>query len=183
MNEHIILGAMSFQNSPCSNEPCRQWRNKDVLEGHFHIIIFWNMASNRWRYTDECNWMVKRCTPQRLTVEQCCTWRTISYYHPLKHGYRQMPSQLHWMNVGKAPTLKTDCGTTCFEVRWALHCMSMSDKSSIIDEAETFFSQIWLEELKGIYYEEHWAYNHWASILQAMRCMTGWLNEFQEGWW
>ena len=33
--------------------------------------------------------------------------------------------------------------------------MSIGDKSSIIDEAETyFFSQIWLEELKGIYDED-----------------------------
>ena len=107
MNEHIqiILGAMSFQNGPCSSEPCRQWRNKDVLEGHFHIIIFWNMASNRWRYIDECNWMVKRCTPPRLNVEQCCTWRTISYCHPLKHGYRPKLSRnyIEWMSERHPP--------------------------------------------------------------------------------
>ena len=38
--------------------------------------------------------------------------------------------------------------------------MSMGDKSNIIDEAEAFLFTIWLEELKGIYGEEHWAYNH-----------------------
>ena len=105
MNKHIIMGAMSFQNSPCSSEPYRQWRNKDVLEGHFHIIIFWNMASNRWRYIDECNWMVKRRTPPRLTMEQCCTWRTISYCHPMKHGYWQtLPRNcIEWMSERHPP--------------------------------------------------------------------------------
>ena len=107
MNEHIqiILGAMSFQNSPCSSEPCRQWRNKDVLEGYFHIIIFWNMTSDRWRYMNGCKWMAKRCIPPRLTVEQCCTWRIISYCHPLKHGYRLTLSHncIEWMSERHPP--------------------------------------------------------------------------------
>jgi hypothetical protein len=46
------------------------------------------------------------------------------------------------MNVGKAPTTKTDYGTICFKAKRALHRMSMGDKSNIIDEAETFLFTI-----------------------------------------
>jgi hypothetical protein len=42
--------------------------SKDIPEGHFHIVILWNMAIDRWGYTNEYNWMGKRCTPPRLTV-------------------------------------------------------------------------------------------------------------------
>jgi hypothetical protein len=42
----------------------------------------------------------------------------------------------------------------------SLHRMSMGDKSNIIDEAEIFIFTIWLDELRRIYWEEHWAYNH-----------------------
>jgi hypothetical protein len=54
--------------------------------------------------------------------------------------------------------------------------MSMSDKNSIIDEAETFLFTIWLEELKGIYWEEHWAYNHeplYCKLWDA--CLDDWM--------
>ena len=59
--------------------------------------------------------------------------------------------QLYWMNIGKALISKTNCETICFEAKWALHRMSMGDKSNIIDEVETFLFTIWLEELRGIY--------------------------------
>ena len=68
------------------------------------------------------------------------------------------------------------CGTICFEARWALHRMSMGDRSSIIDEAETFLFTIGLEELKGIYWEEHWAYNHeplYCKLWDA--CLDDWM--------
>jgi hypothetical protein len=38
--------------------------------------------------------------------------------------------------------------------------MSLGDKSNIINEVETFLFTNWLEELRGIYWEEYWAYNH-----------------------
>jgi len=122
-------------------------------------------------------WMAKRCIPPILTVEQCCTWRTISYCHPLKHGYRQMLSHncIEWMSE-KAPTTKTDYETICFEAKCALHRMSIGDKSNIIDEAETFLFTIWLEELRGIYWEEHWAYNHellYCKLWDA--CLDDWI--------
>ena len=85
-------------------------------------------------------------------------------------------TQLHWMNVGKASTSKTYCGTICFKAGWALHRMSMSDKSSIIDESETFLFTIWLEELKGIYWEEHWEYHYeplYCKLWDA--CLDDWM--------
>jgi hypothetical protein len=62
----------------------------------------------------------------------------------LSHNY------IEWM-LERAPTTKTDYGTICFEAKYALHRMSIGDKSNIIDEAETFLFTIWLEELRGIY--------------------------------
>jgi len=78
MNEHIqiILGAMLFKDSPWSSEPRKQLRNKDVPEEHLHIVIFWNMAIDRCGHTVVFEWILKRCTPPRLMVEQRCTWRT-----------------------------------------------------------------------------------------------------------
>jgi hypothetical protein len=49
------------------------------------------------------------------------------------------------MNVGRMHPLRLTVGTLYFEAKCALHCMSMGDKSNVIDEAET------LEELRGIY--------------------------------
>ena len=68
------------------------WWNKDVREEHFHIIILWNMAIDWGGHTIEWEWMVKKGTPPRLVVEQCCIWRIIPYCHPLKYGYRKMLS-------------------------------------------------------------------------------------------
>jgi hypothetical protein len=80
------------------------------------------------------------------------------------------------MNVEKAPTLKIDYKTICFEAKCALHRMSMGDKSNIIDEAETFLCTIWLEELRGIYWEEHWAYNHELLCCKLWdACLDDWI--------
>jgi len=35
--------------------PDNNRESKDVPEGHLHIIIFWNMASDQWGYTNELN--------------------------------------------------------------------------------------------------------------------------------
>jgi len=85
--------------------PDNNRENKDVLEGHLHIVIFWNMAIDRCGHTVAFEWISKRCTPPRLTAEQCCTWRTISYCHPLKHGYRQMSLHncIEWMSERHPP--------------------------------------------------------------------------------
>jgi len=62
-------------------------------------------------------------------------------------------TQLYLMNARKTPTTKIDYGTICFEEKCTLHCMSMGDKNNIINEAETFFLKIWLDELRRIYWE------------------------------
>ena len=69
------------------------------------------------------------------------------------------------------------CGTICFEARWALHHMSMGDKSSIIDEVETFLFTIWLEELKGIYEKstEHTTMSLCTASYEMHVWMTDWV--------
>jgi hypothetical protein len=37
--------------------------------------------------------------------------------------------------------------------------MNVGDKMNIIDDANAFLFTIWLNELRGIHWEEHWAYN------------------------
>jgi hypothetical protein len=46
------------------------------------------------------------------------------------------------MNVEKMHTIRIDCETICFEAKYALHRMSMGDKSNIIDDANTFLFMI-----------------------------------------
>jgi len=75
------------------------------------------MAFDWCGHTIECKWMLKRCTPPGLTIEQCCTGRTFSYY-PLKHGYQLMLSYgFIWMNVKNMHTTKTDYGTIYSEAQ------------------------------------------------------------------
>jgi hypothetical protein len=64
----------------------------------------------------------------------------------------------------------------------ALHHMNMGDKLNIIDNSNAFLFTIWLDEMKGIHWEKHEAYNQ-EPLLQAMRCMSVLLDSFQEGWY
>jgi len=41
----------------------------------------------------------------------------------------------------------------------ALHHMNMGDKLNIIDNSNAFLFTIWLDEMKGIHWEKHEAYN------------------------
>jgi hypothetical protein len=38
--------------------------------------------------------------------------------------------------------------------------MNVSDKGNIIDNEKAFLFTIWLDKLRAVYYEEHWAYNN-----------------------
>jgi hypothetical protein len=105
-------------------------------------------------------WTSNICIPPRLIVEQCCTWRTISYCHHLKHGYRQMLSHncIEWMSE-RHPPRRLTVGPSILEIKDALHRMNMGDKMNIIDDATAFLFTIWLEKLREIHEKEHWAYN------------------------
>jgi hypothetical protein len=166
MNEHIQItpGAILFKNIPWSSEIQQQ------LKTMLHLRD--NLVSSSWGYllkhgSNKCyhiaafEWMRKRCTPPRLTVEQCYTWRTISYCHPLKHGYRQCyhTTTLNECRKGHPPR-RLIVGQFVLKPKGALHRMSMCNKNNIIDEAETFLFTIWLDELRRIYWEEHWAYKY-----------------------
>ena len=37
-------------------------------------------------------------------------------------------------------------------------CMNVADKRNIINDDNKFLFTIWLNDLKGIYWEEYWAY-------------------------
>ena len=45
------------------------------------------------------------------------------------------------------------------KIKGALHGMNMGDKLDIIDEANTFLFTIWFNKIRGIHWEEHWAFN------------------------
>jgi len=80
-----------------------------------------------------------------------------------------------WMNVGRMH--RTHLDWPWDHLIWsqcALHHMSMSDKSNIIDEAETLLFTIWLDELRRTYWERNWAYND--ELFTAKYEMQVWMT-------
>jgi len=57
-----------------------------------------------------------------------------------------------------------------------LYRLSINDKSNIINEAEIFLFTIWLDELRGICWKEHWAYNDepFTASYEMHVWTTGW---------
>jgi hypothetical protein len=87
----IYVGILLHLNEWWKDANHQDWLwNKDIPKGHHHIIILWNMVIDWCGHMVTFEWILKRCIPSRLTVEQKYTWRTFSYLHPLKHGYRPM---------------------------------------------------------------------------------------------
>jgi len=179
MNKHIqiILGAMLFKDSPWSSEP-RQQSGKQRYT--------WRKSFETWLSTDvgiSCiRTNMKRCTPPSLIAEQCCTWRIMSYCH-LQHGYDFWTMLSHSCEYWKDALTKTDCGTILFwsskahfiawiwVIKWTslmmpLHFFSLSDLTS------------WEEFMRKTI--EH---TTMSFSLQAMRCMSGRLDDFHEDWW
>ena len=80
----------------------QDWRwTKDVPEGHFHSIIFWNMASNWWGYMNKCNWMVKGCTHQDWLWD---------------HLVLKLEGALHRMNMGDKMNIIDDATAFLFTI-------------------------------------------------------------------
>jgi hypothetical protein len=74
-------GAILFKDSQDlvnSSSKWEWWCTWRTSVSRFNLL---NMVIDRCGHTIECKWMLKRCTPPRLIVEQCCTWRTSSYLH------------------------------------------------------------------------------------------------------
>ena len=142
------------------------------LKGIFILsfgFTFHNMAMTPRRCYDMApfEWMLERCTPSRLIVGQCCTGMTSSYCYLgfILWNMAMTPDICYrtivfeWMLERYIPP-RLIVGPSILKLKCALHPMSMGDKSNIIDEAETFIFIIWLDELRGIYWEELWAYNY-----------------------
>jgi len=73
-------------------------------------------------------------------------------------------------------------GPSILKVKDTLHRMNMSDKRNIIDDANALPFTIWLDELGGIHWEEHWAYSHESfTVSYEMHVWITW--QFHEGWW
>jgi hypothetical protein len=204
MNEHIqiILGAMLYWRQWCSKKdnqwtstfrsywgqccskivhdlvnPVNNRESKDTLEGNLLKHGYRPM----WAYS--CiRTNMKRCTPPRLIAEQCCTWRIMSYYH-LQHGYDFWTMLSHSCEYWKDALTKTDCGTILFwsskahfiawiwVITWtslmmSRHFFPLSDLTS------------WEKSLR-----KNIEHTTMSLSLQAMRCMSGRLDNFHEDWW
>ena len=158
---------MLFKDNPWFSELQQQLMSNAALEGYFHIFILGHPLKH-----DYDSW-------QMLSGE--CIWMNIEHMHTTKTDYGTMlhlkdnlilssyktwlstdvTTQLHWMNVRKAPTPKTDCvGQFVLKPDEHFTAWVWVIKAASLMRPRHFFSQIWSKELKGIYWEEHWAYNH-----------------------
>jgi hypothetical protein len=98
---HITLGAILFKDSQdlvnSSNkwECCYTWRTS--LSG-FNLL---NMVIDRCGHTTECKWMLKRCTPLRLTV---------------RPSVLKIKGALYRMNMGDKMNIIDDANTFLFKI-------------------------------------------------------------------
>jgi len=145
--------------------PDNNQENKDVLEGHLHIVIFWNMAVDRCGHIVAFERISKRCAHYQ-------DWRWTKdvperHFHIIifwnmaidRWGYT---NECNWIVKRCTPPrlVVEQCYTGKISsyrhlAKDALHRLSMGDKSNIIDEAEIFLFTIYLDELRGICWKEH----------------------------
>ena len=67
-------------------------------------------------------------------------------------------SAFEWTLKGCTPSGLT-VRPSVLKIKCALHYMNMGDKLNIIDDANAFLFTIWFNKLRGIPWEEHWAFN------------------------
>jgi len=171
---------MLFKDSPWSSEPRQQsGKQRYTWRKSLYRYLLKHGYRPMWAYS--CiRTNMKRCTPPRLIAEQCCTWRIMSYYH-LQHGYNFWTMLSHSCEYWKDALTKTDCGTIYSESQmrtspheygwWTslmmpTHFHSWSDLTS------------WEESMR-----KNIEHTTMSLSLQAMRCMSGRLDNFHEDWW
>jgi hypothetical protein len=67
----IYVGILLHLNEWWKDANHQDWLwNKDIPKGHHHIIILWNMVIDWCGHMVTFEWILKRCIPSRLTVEQ-----------------------------------------------------------------------------------------------------------------
>jgi len=91
----------------------------------------------------------------------------ILVYH-LKYGYDTWKMLIAWVHLDNYMRK-----IICFEAhwfKWHLATWMWVIKGNISDDDNAFLSIIWLDGLRGIYREEHWAY------IDELLCMSRWLN-------
>ena len=90
-------------------------------------------------------------------------------------------SAFEWTLKGCTPSGLT-VRPSVLKIKYALHYMNMGDKLNIIDDANAFLFTIWFNKLRGIPWEEHWAFN--KEPCTASYEMHVWMTwQFHEGWW
>jgi len=107
----------------------------------------------------------------------------ILVYH-LQHGYDFWMMLSHswiWMNVGKMHPPRLTVGPSALKLKCTLHRMNMGDEHHWWCQRISFHNLIRRAERNLL--KRTLSIQPWAFVLQAMRCMSGWLDSFQEDWW
>jgi hypothetical protein len=105
-----------------------------------------------------------------------------SWGYPLKHDYDRcyLIVALEWMSERCIPPRST-MGPSILKLKCALHRMNMGDEHHWWCQHISFHDLIWQPERNP--WERTLSIQRWVFVLQAMRCMSGWLDSFQEDWW
>jgi hypothetical protein len=168
-----------------------RWLNKESVNGG----QCGSKKDNQWTSTfrshrgQYCSKTFHDLVNSNNNWKQHCTWGTTSYLHlgVTLWNMAMTPNRCYHVSAFKW-TLK-ECTPSRLTVRpsvlkikSAFHGMNTGDKLDIIDEANTFLFAIWFNKIRGIHWEEHWAYN--KELFTTSYKMHVWMTwQFQEGWW
>jgi hypothetical protein len=169
------------------------------MSGWIPSKLFLAITKATWLWTEEwaCSDQLGQCCSQTFydlvnsnsNWKQRCTWGTTSYVIlALPPENMAMTPDRHHHTIALESASKRCTpprlivGPSILKVKDTLHRMNMSDKRNIIDDANALPFTIWLDELGGIHWEEHWAYSHESfTVSYEMHVWITW--QFHEGWW
>jgi hypothetical protein len=133
-----------------------RWTEDNMVQGK---II------NEWAHSDHTGGNIIQDSQDLVNSsskwEWCCTWRTsLSGFNLLnmvidRYGHT---IECKWMLKRCIPSRLT-MRPSILKLKGAFHYMNMGDKLNIIDDANAFLFTIWFDKLRGIPWEEHWAFN------------------------
>ena len=188
MNEHIQItpGAILFKDSQDLVNSSSKWEwgcTWRISLSRFNLL---NMVVDQCGHTIECKWMLKRCIQPRLIMEQCCTWRTSSYLHlgiPSETWLWLLTDVIVWMHLNEHQKdvhhqdwlwdhlfWKSKAHFTAWI--WVINWTSLMRPIQFFLQSN---STSWEESLK-----KNIEHSTKSLVLQAMRCMFGRLDSFQE---
>jgi len=102
----------------------------------------------------------------------------------LKHGYdswQMLSGECIWMNIERCTPPRLTVGPSILNLKSALHRMNMGDEQHWWCQRISFHDLIWQAERNP--WRRTLSLQRWAFVRQAMRCMSGRLDNFHEDWW